>query len=127
MVESGGRQKLQKWMIECYALFSCPMVKQFTTPSLIDHLGDTLMQIQYFQGTDTLYVVFNANQISETKDLDENILIDLDKNGNLVSMTLDHASEHTDIASFSYQQIAAPVVNGQKLSQAHPVKSKIIA
>jgi len=86
------------------------------------------MQIQYFQDTDTLYLIFNINQISETRDLDENTLIDLDENGNLVSMTLEHASTRTDIASFSYRQITAPVeMHGQKLPQTRHVKSKVMA
>ena len=84
------------------------------------------MQIQYFQDTDTLHLVFNPNSVSETRDLDENTLIDLDENGNLVSMTIEHASDHTDIASFSYQQVTVPVMNEQELSQTRLAKSKIM-
>lgn len=66
------------------------------------------MRVQYFHDTDTLYIVFSDNEAVETKDFDENTIVDLDKNGHLVSMTLEHAKERTDIANFTYQQVAVP-------------------
>jgi uncharacterized protein YuzE len=39
------------------------------------------MKIQYFQDTDTLYIEFKAAEIAETRDLDENTLLDLDREG----------------------------------------------
>jgi len=39
------------------------------------------MKIKYFQDTDTLYIEFRAAEVAETKDLDENTLLDLDRNG----------------------------------------------
>jgi len=65
------------------------------------------MQIKYFQDTDTLLVNFSDEEIVETRDLNENILIELDENGNLISMTIEHAQENADVLNFSYQQIAA--------------------
>ncbi|MGA2298642.1 MAG: DUF2283 domain-containing protein [FCB group bacterium] len=63
------------------------------------------MQIKYFKDTDTLLINFNSNEITETKDLTENILVELDKQGNLVSMTLEHAKNMVNVFDFSYQQI----------------------
>ena len=63
------------------------------------------MQIKYFQDTDTLYVVFNENEVAETRDLDENTLIEADKNGALVSMTIEHGKQIANIENFSFQQI----------------------
>ncbi len=40
------------------------------------------MKITYFQDTDTLYLEFNNNPIVETQEINENTLVDLDKNGN---------------------------------------------
>ena len=37
------------------------------------------MELKYFSETDTLLMVFNNNQIHETKDLNENILAEFDK------------------------------------------------
>jgi len=43
--------------------------------------------------------------VADTKDLDENTLLDLDKNGQICAITIDHASERAEIAKFSYEQI----------------------
>jgi uncharacterized protein YuzE len=63
------------------------------------------MEITYFKDTDTLLVNFNNNEITENKDLNENILVELDKNGNVVSMTIEHAKQQTEISSFSFNQV----------------------
>jgi uncharacterized protein YuzE len=65
------------------------------------------VKIQYFQETDTLYIEFRVAEVAETRDLDENTILDLDAGGNLCAMTLEHASERADIPHFSFEQIAA--------------------
>ena len=65
------------------------------------------MKIKYFQDTDTLYIEFRATEVAETRDLDENTLLDLDREGNICGITVEHASERTDIPKFSYEQIPA--------------------
>ena len=63
------------------------------------------MNIKYFQDTDTLLVVFTNNDVAETRDLSENVLLDLDKKGNIVNMTIEHARKQANIEDFSFQQI----------------------
>jgi uncharacterized protein YuzE len=65
------------------------------------------MTIQYFEDTDTLYLVFKNAQVQDTKDLNENTLVEFDGQGNLVSMTIEHARERTDVSNLSFQQIPA--------------------
>ena len=65
------------------------------------------MKIQYFQDTDTLYIEFRETQVAETRDLDENTLLDVDRDGNICGITVEHASQRTDIPRFSYEQVAA--------------------
>ncbi len=65
------------------------------------------MKIKYFQDTDTLYIEFRAAEVAETRDLDENTLLDLDHDGNICGITVEHASERADIPKFSYEQITA--------------------
>ncbi len=65
------------------------------------------MKIKYFQSTDTLYIEFRAVEVAETRDLDENTILDLERNGNICGITIEHASERTDIPQFSYEQITA--------------------
>ena len=65
------------------------------------------MKVKYFSDTDTLLVGFSENCIVETSDLNENVLIDLDAQGRLVSLTLEHATQQTDVNEFSYQLAAS--------------------
>jgi uncharacterized protein YuzE len=65
------------------------------------------MKVKYFQDTDTLYIEFRADRIAETRDLDENTLLELDDQGRVCAMTMEHASQRTDIPGLSYEQIAA--------------------
>lgn len=65
------------------------------------------MTIKYFQDTDTLHIEFRVAEVAETKDLDENTQLDLDKNGNICAMTIEHAKDRADIPHFSFEQIAA--------------------
>jgi len=65
------------------------------------------MKIRYFPDTDTAYLEFSDSAVSETKDINENILIDLDKDGNLVGMTIEHAKAKANIPEFSYQEVTS--------------------
>jgi len=65
------------------------------------------MKIKYFRDTDTLYIEFRANATFESRDLDENTLLDVDANGQICALTMEHASERADAESFSFEQIAA--------------------
>ncbi len=65
------------------------------------------MKIKYFQDTDTLYIEFRATAITESRDLDENTLLELDANGNVCAITMEHAKERADIPAFSFEPVAA--------------------
>ncbi|MEA5616617.1 DUF2283 domain-containing protein [Cronbergia sp. UHCC 0137] len=65
------------------------------------------MKIQYFADSDTLHIVFCEKIPKETRELDENTLLDLDENGELCSMTIEHARERVGISKIEYQQIPA--------------------
>ena len=64
------------------------------------------MEIRYFNETDTLTINFSNKDIVETRDINENVLIELDKDGGIVSITLEHAKEQADVKKFLYQQVA---------------------
>lgn len=64
-----------------------------------------IMKIRYFPDTDTVYIEFTSNEVVETRDLNENTIIDLDADGNLVAITLEHAQELANIFDFSFQQV----------------------
>ncbi len=65
------------------------------------------MRIKYFLDTDTLYIEFRPAKVAETKDLNENTLLDLDKDGNICAITVEHAKDRADISHFSFEQVAA--------------------
>jgi uncharacterized protein YuzE len=65
------------------------------------------MKIQYFRATDTLYIEFKTADVVETKDLDEDTVLDIDKNGNIAAITIEHARQRADIPQFSYEQVTA--------------------
>ncbi len=65
------------------------------------------MKVKYYVETDTLFIEFRAGSVAETRDLDENTLLDVDEAGNVLSLTVEHASERAGFPEFSYEQVAA--------------------
>ncbi len=63
------------------------------------------MRIKYFPDTDTALMEFSGLKVAETKEINENIYIDLDASGNLVAMTIEHARKQASLPSLSYEQI----------------------
>ena len=63
------------------------------------------MDVKYFQGTDTLLIFFSDRQIAETRDVSEDVLIELDAEGKIVSVTIEQAGEHINVSNLSYEQI----------------------
>ena len=69
------------------------------------------MKIKYFSDTDTALVEFSGRKVAETKEINENISIDLDASGNLVAMTIEHARQQASLSSLSYEQIEKEMPN----------------
>nr|VFJ86799.1 MAG: Uncharacterized protein YuzE [Candidatus Kentron sp. LFY] len=65
------------------------------------------MRIEYFEDTDTAHPEFSANPVSETREINENLYIDLEDIGNPVGMTVEHASIRANISESTFQRIAA--------------------
>jgi len=65
------------------------------------------MRIRYFEDTDTLLIEFMGGPVAETRDLDENTVLDVDAQGNICAITVEHASQRTGSQEFSYEQVAA--------------------
>jgi uncharacterized protein YuzE len=64
------------------------------------------MKVKYFSDTDTAHVEFTDKDIYETKEISENIYLDIDKKGNIVSMTIEHAKDSAKLWEFSYQEMS---------------------
>ena len=62
------------------------------------------MKVQYFPETDTLYIEFRDRDIVQSKDLDENTVLDLDAEGNVCAITFEHASDRTDVHRLTVEE-----------------------
>lgn len=62
------------------------------------------MNVKYLKDTDTALLEFSDNEIAETREIKENIYIELDAVGNLVSMTIEHAKQRTTLPDVVVQQ-----------------------
>lgn len=60
------------------------------------------MDVKYFPGTDTLLIGFSDRETVETRDVGEDLLLELDGDGKIVSLTVEHAGEHIDVSKHSY-------------------------
>ena len=65
------------------------------------------MKISHFEDTDTLLIELKPGSVVETRDLDEDTLIDFDAPGQVLAITLEHASARAQLSSFSFDRIAA--------------------
>ena len=52
-------------------------------------------------------IEFKSTGVVESKDLDENTILDVDENDDIVAITVEHASARTDIQHLTLSGIAA--------------------
>jgi uncharacterized protein YuzE len=62
------------------------------------------MTIKYFKSTDTALLEFSTRPVEETLEVSENIYVDLDSEGNLVSMTIEHAQQAANLPNVDVQE-----------------------
>ncbi|WP_089728268.1 DUF2283 domain-containing protein [Candidatus Thiosymbion oneisti] len=65
------------------------------------------MKIKYFEDTDTAHMELSDHPVSETREISENLYIDLDAQGNVLGMTIEHASVQADMRELAFQRITA--------------------
>jgi len=63
------------------------------------------MNIRYFEGTDTALLEFSTLPPVETREISEDFYVDLDADGRLVSMTIEHASQRASLGELNFQRI----------------------
>ncbi len=64
------------------------------------------MKIKYFRDTDTALLEFSDADVTETREVSENVYVDLDQDGNLVSMTVEHAAQCASLPEVAVEEIA---------------------
>lgn len=65
------------------------------------------MNVKYFKDTDTALLEFSDALVDETREISENVYVDLDRDGNLVSMTIEHAAIVAKLPMISLEEIGA--------------------
>ena len=65
------------------------------------------MKVRYFEDTDTLYIELSDNKAASTEELNDNVLLELDSNGKVVGLTIEHAKQGEGKLGFSYETVAA--------------------
>jgi uncharacterized protein YuzE len=65
------------------------------------------MKVRYFADTDTMLIEFREAAVAETRDLDADTILDMDAQGNICSITVEHASQRAGAPHFSYEEVAA--------------------
>ena len=67
------------------------------------------MKVSYYPDTDTAHIEFKPGEVIETREISENVYIDIDDKGNIVSMTIEHAKSNAGLSEFSYQEVTQKV------------------
>jgi uncharacterized protein YuzE len=65
------------------------------------------MKVRYFEDTDTLYIELSDKEPARTEELHDNVLLELDEDGKVVGLTIEHAKQAQGKFDFSYETVAA--------------------
>jgi uncharacterized protein YuzE len=63
------------------------------------------MKIKYFEDTDTALVELSGLAVAETRELSEDVYLDLDASGAVVGITIEHASRRGDMSEVSFLRV----------------------
>jgi uncharacterized protein YuzE len=63
------------------------------------------MIVTYFKDTDTALLEFTSKPVAETRELNENVYIDLDAEGNLVAITIEHAKLNGSLPNVEVREV----------------------
>ncbi|MCZ7671309.1 MAG: DUF2283 domain-containing protein [Chloroflexi bacterium] len=65
------------------------------------------MKVRYFEATDTLLIEFNDSEVWETVEINQNTYADYARDGQVVTLTLEHARQSTDVNSVLFAKVPA--------------------
>jgi uncharacterized protein YuzE len=63
------------------------------------------MKIKYFTDTDTALLEFTSKPVAETREVSESVYLDLDAEGNIVNMTIEHARQKAGMKKVDFQEM----------------------
>ncbi|HLX61529.1 MAG TPA: DUF2283 domain-containing protein [Planctomycetota bacterium] len=67
------------------------------------------MKFDYCRETDSLYIDLNANVASDTIEIADGFLVDLDEKGNVVGLDIEYASKKLDLTTVDVEALPIPV------------------
>jgi uncharacterized protein YuzE len=62
------------------------------------------MKVTYFRDTDTALLEFLDATVESTREINEDVYVDLDAEGNVVSMTIEHARRNSQLPHVFIQE-----------------------
>jgi len=60
------------------------------------------VKVRYFKDTDTAVIELLDAPVDETMEVNENVYLDLDAKGNVVSMTIEHAKSQANLPELEF-------------------------
>jgi uncharacterized protein YuzE len=63
------------------------------------------MRIEYFPKTDSLYIDLADRPGTDTREIAEGVVLDIDESGNVVGIDIDQASKHLDLRKLNLKHI----------------------
>lgn len=65
------------------------------------------MKVRYFEDTDTAFVELGTATAHETRELTPDLYVDLDADGRVVAITIEHASRQGDLHEVTFERVPA--------------------
>ena len=65
------------------------------------------MKLQYYPETDSLYIDLNSRPSADSREIANGLVIDLDAEGNIVGIDIDHASQKLDLQTLETVSLPA--------------------
>jgi uncharacterized protein YuzE len=63
------------------------------------------MRIEYFPETDSLYIELADRPGSDTREIEEGIILDIDEQERAVGLDIDQASKHLDLKKLNLRRV----------------------
>jgi uncharacterized protein YuzE len=68
------------------------------------------MKLHYYPETDSLYIDLTSKPGSDSREIADGVVIDLDEQGNIVGIDIQHASERLDLSTLEAEALPAAAV-----------------
>lgn len=67
------------------------------------------MRINYYKETDSLYIDLSSKSSTDSKEVSEGVILDYDKDGNLVGIDIDNASKKLNMTELILDKLPSKV------------------